>query len=519
MSPSLRTIRIFVSLMVFIFLVLFFIKGDNSFILLIGNLLTYFQFIPSLLHFLQAPLQAPVFGFLLILVLTFFAGRVFCSFLCPLGVWQDIVIFLSGKTPDPQRKKKWVYKPAHHLIRFIILGITVFFFAAGSLTLIDLLDPFSLFGRFATHLLQPIYFFMNNGLVAILEKYDLYYLSFKKFPEISGPVYFLVAVSFLLVFLAAFRHGRLYCNALCPVGSVLGYCSRYARLKIIIDPQTCTGCGKCERRCKAHCLDANRHFVDQSRCVTCFDCLEVCPVNAVKYGVEKKVVEKENPNPGKRKMLIQTASAGGLLVLARFPGRLILQPLISKKNIPVTPPGSLSVDHFVRSCTGCHLCVNICYSRVLQPAFLEYGLEGMLQPIMDFSKGKCAYDCNLCTQVCPTGAILPLTLAEKHRIQIGKVIFEKEKCIVYAKNRDCGACAEVCPTHAVYTETRNNVRYPVLKTESCTGCGACENVCPVRPKAIWVEGHRVHQIAAPPFMQGQGTLLEKPKRENEDFPF
>ncbi|RPI77138.1 MAG: 4Fe-4S dicluster domain-containing protein [Desulfobacteraceae bacterium] len=391
--------------------------------------------------------------------------------------------------------------------------------AVGSLFLVNILDPFSLFGRFATHLIKPVYYFFNNILLDILESFDLYYLSPQNFPLIAWPVYLFAALSFLAIFLMAFRYGRLYCNTLCPVGSVLGFCSRHARYRIRIDSETCIGCGRCEKRCKAHCLDAEHGFVDQSRCVACFDCVGVCPTNAITYGAMKKSIKNPAPNPAKRKMLTQTLTAGSLLVLARFPGQSLLAPLIAKKNKPITPPGSISLDHFVQSCTGCHLCVDVCYSRVLQPAFLDYGLQGMLQPVMDFGSGKCAYDCNLCTQACPSGAILPLSLTEKQKVQIGKVAFEKEKCIVYTKKRDCGACAEVCPTHAVHTETKENVRYPAFKPDSCTGCGACQNVCPVNPKAIWVEGLRVHQKAAPPFMQGQGKTPEKPKGPDEEFPF
>ena len=106
MNLSTRTLRIFISATVFLFLILAFIQGDNRVIALIGKGLTYIQFMPSLLDFLQAPLHAWAFGFLLILLLTFIAGRVYCSFVCPLGFLQDGIIFLSARIPDPQRKKK-----------------------------------------------------------------------------------------------------------------------------------------------------------------------------------------------------------------------------------------------------------------------------------------------------------------------------------------------------------------------------------------------------------------------------
>ena len=145
------------------------------------------------------------------------------------------------------------------------------------------------------------------------------------------------------------------------------------------------------------------------------------------------------------------------------------------RRLPVTPPGSRSRDRFTNLCTACHLCVSVCPPQVLSPSLFEYGLAGIMQPKMNYRANYCNYECVLCSQVCPTGAILPLEVAAKKEIQLGKANFIKDDCIVVAKKKDCGACSEHCPTKAVkMVPYEEKLVIPELNNEICVGCGACE---------------------------------------------
>ncbi len=186
---------------------------------------------------------------------------------------------------------------------------------------------------------------------------------------------------------------------------------------------------------------------------------------------------------------------------------------------PITPPGSLGRSHFTDRCTACHLCVAACPTQVLHPALLAYGLAGLLQPRMVYDHGACAPDCTRCGEVCPTGAILQLPLAEKRLAQIGRARFVKAECVVEVKRKACGACAEHCPTKAIsmvpYGAPEERLKIPEVKEEACIGCGACEHPCPTQPrKAIWVEALAVH---------GTAKKIEQPPLEapaaGEEFPF
>jgi ferredoxin len=134
---------------------------------------------------------------------------------------------------------------------------------------------------------------------------------------------------------------------------------------------------------------------------------------------------------------------------------------------------------------------------------------------MDYHKNFCNFECVRCIEVCPSGALLPLTLEAKKLTQIGKVQFIKENCIVETERTDCGACSEHCPTKAVYmVPFEGNLVIPEINNEICIGCGACEFACPTKPyKAIFVDGNAVHQVAQKPSEE------ELEVKTLEEFPF
>ena len=326
----------------------------------------------------------------------------------------------------------------------------------------------------------------------------------------------------ILVFWMSWKYGRLYCNTVCPVGTLLGLFSRYSLFKIAFNLDACTECGACERACKASCIDYKDKKLDFDRCVSCFNCIKSCPSGGFKY--EYAFSEKQHPKEAdhyKREMLKSSATA-----LIGLTGIAIAQNNISEENIstvpenrqnPSTPPGSISIEHFTDACTACHLCISACPTQVLQPAFLEYGALGILQPKMDYHKNFCNYECHACSKICPSGAILPLKKKDKVRVQIGIAKFIEKNCIVYTEENDCGACAEHCPTKAVHmVPYKNNLSIPEVNEDTCVGCGACEFACPTKPyKAIFVEGNMVHQTAAEPKFEE----LDKDVDYEEDFPF
>jgi formate hydrogenlyase subunit 6/NADH:ubiquinone oxidoreductase subunit I len=170
------------------------------------------------------------------------------------------------------------------------------------------------------------------------------------------------------------------------------------------------------------------------------------------------------------------------------------------RTFPVCPPGAGSIQDMTRLCTACSLCINTCPNEVLQPAIRQYGLTGIMQPVMNYHKSFCTYNCTACTEICPTGALKPLAMDAKKLTQLGKATFIKDNCIVKTEKTACGACSESCPTKAVYmVPYEGTLLIPEVNAEICIGCGHCEYACPTAPyKAIFVDGNEVHKAAKKP---------------------
>ena len=455
------------------------------------------QWIPALLS-----LNFVVLG--LLLLLSLFFGRIYCSTICPLGVLQDIN---SWKTRlfRKKRKNQFDYAKPQTILRYSILAFTIIVFLIGSSSLVILLDPYSTFGRITTQLFRPILVWMNNSLASLLAKggnFSLYRVEQLTFI----PFVFGVAVLFFYtVIQMSWKKGRSYCNTVCPVGTGLGLLSKISLFHITFDESICNSCHSCEKRCKSQCIDSDKKLVDDTRCVTCFNCLSACKRSGINYEFryKKKAVhatETSSVNTGRRTFLLTSGAVVATATMANTKKIVGKNDPINNRK-PIMPPGADNLYHFNAHCTGCQLCVSKCPMQVLKPAVLQYGISGITQPHLIFSTHQfCTYDCNICSCICPTGALRHIPMEEKKLTQIGVAKFRKEKCEVFTKEKDCGACAEHCPSQAVHMiPYKGGLTIPEVTDNLCIGCGACESICPAKPAiAIYVEGNSTQIKAVKP---------------------
>jgi ferredoxin len=457
-----------------------------------------------------------------LVLMTLVLGRVYCSAVCPLGIFQDKVSRIAGIG----KKNRFSYRqPRKPLVitRYAILALFALSVILGLGVAAILLEPYSAYGRMVSQIAGPLYKYGNNILANFAERADSYAF-YTVDVWITGAGALAAALLTLAVTAAfAWKSGRGYCNAVCPVGTFLGFLSKFSLVKLRINNEKCVGCSVCAKNCKAGCIDPAAKTIDYTRCVTCFNCIDRCPKKAIAYmaggGMKTssgavKMIDAKNSSTAKQLTGDGFARRGFITATALFAIGFItrafavrtynfdggLAPLeekrVPQRKTPIIPPGADNIRNFRRRCTGCQLCVSVCPNQVLRPSSR---LSEFMQPHLSFERGYCRPECVRCSQVCPTGAIRPITAEEKSAIQIGYAVWQKNLCVVITDKVNCDLCERKCPTGAITRVPQDandpsSLKIPMKDIARCTGCGACEHLCPSRPySAIYVEGVESHR--------------------------
>lgn len=493
----LRTIRITSAIVCFTLITLLFLDFTGTIHTWL-SWLAKIQLVPAILAF-----NIGVIIGLILLTLLF--GRIYCSVICPLGVYQDIIAWIAKK----KKTNRYTFSPAISWLRYATLILFVVAIFPGITSIYTILEPYSAYGRIASSIFAPIYQWGNNLLAYVAERTDSYAFYSTDVWLKSILTLAIAAITLIIVSVLAWRGGRTYCNTVCPVGTLLGAISKFSLFRPVIDTTSCNSCGLCARNCKASCIDSKNHAIDYSRCVACMDCIDTCHKESIKYTsvFNKKqtiVATAENTTNTNRRNFL-TIGAGFALSSAlkaqeiKVDGGLadIEDKKIPHRDTPIVPPGALSINNISKNCTSCQLCISACPNQVLRPS---NSLTKFMQPEMSFERGYCRPECVKCSEVCPTSAIKPITKADKSAIQIGHAVWIKDNCIVLRDKVSCNNCQRHCPTNAIQMVTMNEnepntLKIPIVDVERCIGCGACENLCPARPfSAIYIEGHMMHRI-------------------------
>ncbi|HEX7484670.1 MAG TPA: 4Fe-4S binding protein [Vicinamibacterales bacterium] len=505
---------------------------------------------------------------LAILVPTFFLGRFFCGWICPLGTLNH---FFSSLRSEKKRGKALLesnrYKP-WQAVKYYVLAAVLVSAVFGSL-LAGLVDPIPLTVRSLALSVLPGLDYTSGALL------DAWYQSPWRPVRFGADVaqfllqgtlvsfrqphfrqaFFLGAI-FIGLLALNLRVTRFWCRAVCPLGALLGLASRWSLVHLRKDPSRCDNCNRCLLHCQGGDDPIPGPKWRKAECHLCLNCVGDCPTSGIAFSVgavRSVATTIDAPQIQRRKLLTSVAAGAALVPLLRSTTGL----QVEADSRLIRPPGALDELHFLERCIRCGECMKVCPNNALHPTFMEGGLEAIWTPVLVPRVGYCEPNCVLCSQVCPTGAIWEITEAEKlgrplgasntrpaprpatgeaappsrpvgpaspeanNPIKIGTAFYDQGRCLPWAMATDCIVCEEWCPTSpkAIFLlnadvvdsdGSTKSVRRPQMDAKRCIGCGACEFACPVKDRpAVYVTSvgetrSKTNQFILPPAPKRQG---------------
>lgn len=417
---------------------------------------------------------------------TLLLGRFFCGWICPLGTILDLVTpAIRKSTPIRMLKgnaKYWLLVP--------VLSASLF-----NLNLSGLLDPLAILLRGLTFMFYPLLgLAAREGWVALYRvvgerrdslapAYNMVHDTVLPFRDTLYPLAFFSALILAAIIALERYETRNWCRNLCPLGTLLGWLGRFSRFTRT-PSGLCSDCGQCRELCPT---TFDQGVLNREGCILCMECRLGCPHGRISFRRALKM-KGNGPLLPERRVLLGGMLSGLLLAVpARF-----RSPQEGSRLL--RPPGVRDEDVFLKKCVRCGECMKVCLKNSLYPSTWQAGVEGLYTPLVIPRLGYCEYNCTLCGQVCPTGAIPALPVAAKRREVIGKAVFDRAHCLPFAKRIDCIVCEEHCPISDKAIRSREvrvagfdgvlrTVKEPYVIEEICNGCGICEFVCPVETKA------------------------------------
>jgi polyferredoxin len=424
-----------------------------------------------------------------ITAITLIFGRIFCSWICPLGIMNQIsaLIFPKKRTEEEQiavNRSRPLYNLKYYILIFMLVTA-----AFGSLQ-VGLMDPICVVVRSFSTSLFPAAHELWPGL----------------YPQVNFNWGWVIGGLMIAILIANRVIPRFWCRALCPLGALLGVFSRFSLFRIHRNLDNCTNCNKCVEACDG--AAEPQATTKQSECLMCMNCIAECPHDALSYAFMPPKEGSEDFVQLDRRVALGSVIAGAAwLPLNRASHLNTREEGLPKAYDPklIRPPGSLPEDQFLASCIKCDECIKVCPTNVLQPAGFEAGLEGLWTPIAVYRLGNCLQRCNLCGDVCPTGAITKFSIkdrignpeAEERPIRAGTAFYDHGRCLPWSMDTHCVKCEEFCPTSpkAIWSLEVTKVdrhgntitlQQPRVDIDKCIGCGSCEWACPISEPAVYV---------------------------------
>ena len=228
-------------------------------------------------------------------------GRFFCGWLCPFGLYQDVLtrirkvtgkrhLSFSDKTSTALSQSRYIIIAVFIVLSVIFASYAIFGFeivpgtrpggplGAEAGLVGQLNEPFCIVCP-----MRPLCSLIQCAIGSM--KWSYVWTITGQSPWSGGYVTYPNLVILSVVSISALAYRRVWCR-ICPLGALTGLFSSFtpfkqiALTKLIKNEQKCTSCGVCKRVCPTQAnavFDKKGGDVTESRCILCARCVEICP--------------------------------------------------------------------------------------------------------------------------------------------------------------------------------------------------------------------------------------------------
>lgn len=192
-------------------------------------------------------------GFWLLLpVSVLLAGRFFCGWLCPGGFINQII----GKFSWSKLRTR------NQLVSFAPIGMVIALLAVAI-----------------------IWFGFNNPRMMVPIRVGEFWSSLRLSFENASAAWLVRTFMVLGLTAAGLLVANMWCRFICPTGGLLELFKGMAILRVF-KTNACNDCNACLRVC----VMGTRP--DEMNCTNCGDCLQACPIDAIKFGEKRQINDK-----------------------------------------------------------------------------------------------------------------------------------------------------------------------------------------------------------------------------------
>lgn len=219
-------------------------------------------------------------------------GPTFCGWICPTGALQEFTGMLFGKWHVKRKMAGWKFSAGMLAITMAIAGMFLAWISYLSVTRVFFIEDATIYWSEVLVILLFVLTWKMQAWDAKLRRLRILSFSIVVLGAVAGwritsPVHFTFAkvydpasvLSTIMVVLGALAIPHVWCRYLCPWREAIAWAGKHSARQLETDESKCVHCKKCDEVCGVDAVKEGR--IDQHECHMCMKCADICPSKCI----------------------------------------------------------------------------------------------------------------------------------------------------------------------------------------------------------------------------------------------